>query len=158
MLWRRSFMCDTGLIYLPWINVDEFFEKGLKVVSSSDSVWYCSYNMYIYVGQIQDSLSMELWFLEAQLLSISMCKNTLSASHPSIFMQLLKCNIQKLINISSSLSTWIFYHKGRYPAVLKAKMSEENISVADVSRGQTACNERVKHLRNSTMSVWESQC
>lgn len=86
-------MCDTGLINLPWINVDEFFEKGLNAVSISDSAWYCSYKMYIYLGQIQNSLSMELWFLEAQLLSISMCKNTSSASHPSIFMQLLKCKI-----------------------------------------------------------------
>lgn len=55
-------MCDTGLIYLPWINVDEFFEKGLNAVSSSESAWCCSYNMYIYLGQIQNSLSMELGF------------------------------------------------------------------------------------------------
>lgn len=34
----------------------------------------------------------------------------------------------------------MFYHKGRHPAVLKVKMSEENISVADVSKGETACN------------------
>lgn len=58
-------MCDTGSIYFPWINVDEFFEKGLSAVSSSDSAWYCSYNMYIYMGQTQNSLSIELWFFGA---------------------------------------------------------------------------------------------
>lgn len=85
------------------------------------------------MGQIQNSLSMELRFLEAQLLCISMCKNTSSASHPSIFMQLLKCNVWKLMNISP----WNFYHKEIYPAVLKVKISEENISVF---KGEIACN------------------
>lgn len=42
--------------------------------------------------QIQNSVSMELRFLEMQFLSVSICENTSSVSHPLIFVQLLKCN------------------------------------------------------------------
>lgn len=42
-------MYDTGLIYLPWINVDDLREKGLNAVSSSASIWHYSYYMYIYM-------------------------------------------------------------------------------------------------------------
>lgn len=34
----------------------------------------------------------------------------------------------------------MFYHKGMYTAVLKVKMLEENISVADTSKGGIAWN------------------
>lgn len=44
------------------------------------------------------------------------------------------------MSISSSLKIWLYYHKGRYPAVLKVEMSEENISLADVSKQEIAFN------------------
>lgn len=44
------------------------------------------------------------------------------------------------MNISPPLIIWKFYHKGRYPAVLNVKMPEENISAANVSKGEIARN------------------
>lgn len=44
------------------------------------------------------------------------------------------------MNISSSLKIWLHYHKGRYLAILKIKVSEENMSLADVSKWEIACN------------------
>lgn len=44
------------------------------------------------------------------------------------------------MHVSSSLKICLYYHKGRYPAILKVKMSEENIFLADVSKREIAYN------------------